>query len=34
MVGACFKGLILNKYSPYKVVGSVYKYIHCDMIDK
>ncbi len=34
MLKACVKGFTLNKYNPYEVVGSGYKYIHYDLIDK
>jgi hypothetical protein len=29
-----FEGYILNRYGLYDVVGSGYKFIHCDLIDK
>jgi len=34
MLNGCFAGYILSRYGSYDVVGSGYKFIHCDFIDK
>jgi hypothetical protein len=33
MGGRCFEGYVVNRYGSYDVLGSGYKYIHCDLID-
>jgi hypothetical protein len=34
MLSGCFEGYILNRYWSYDVVGSGYKFIHYDLINK
>ncbi len=34
MLSGCFKSYIMGRYDLYDVVGSEYKFIHCDLIDK
>jgi hypothetical protein len=34
MFGACFEGYIVNKYGFADVLGSGFKYIHCDLADQ
>ncbi len=33
MSGGCCEGYLMNRYGSYDVLGSGYKYIHCDLID-
>jgi hypothetical protein len=33
MFGACFKGYIVSRYGYVDVLGSGFKYIHCDLVD-
>lgn len=33
MLGVFFEGWVFNEYDFYDVVGSVYKYVHCDLMN-
>jgi hypothetical protein len=33
MFGACFQGYIVNRYGSINVLGSGFKYIHCDLVN-
>jgi len=33
MFGACFEGYIVNMYGSTNVLGSGFKYMHCDLVD-
>jgi hypothetical protein len=33
MFGACFEGYIVSRYGSTNLLGSGFKYIHCDLVD-